>query len=296
MSRFLRLPALLLLLLPAFVMGQQNAELVNSGQLLFEGNLYYYLGKYGKAEETFKRVGRNDTNYAVITRDLARTYSDDDEDSLCLMTCVKGLDLHSVYDVDFYNYMGISLKEMNRYDSALKVYDKAIGLFPYAHLLYYNKGMVYYKQKNYVEAQKWFQEAVRINPYYSQSHFMLGKSCAEQGRIIPAVLSFEYFLMVDPSSDKAPKVVTTIEDLVTGDYQPDPDQKLDDDESGDKCFADVTDAINSQTALQAGYRNKTGINLKVVKQLQYLFEKLKYQEGTNNWWMDFYVPFYTELQ
>ena len=54
-------------------------------------------------------------------------------------------------DSDFYNYkglkyiynIGISLKNLNRYEEAIQMYDKAIQLNPQNSLAYSNKGCKY---------------------------------------------------------------------------------------------------------------------------------------------------------
>lgn len=293
------LPLLLFLaviLFPSVSRAQKNVDLVNSGQILFEGNMYYYLGKFSKAENLYLKVGRNDTNYAEVLRDLALTYTEDDEDSLCAQTCLRGIGLESQYKPDFYALLGLSLKEMEKYDSAIKVLDEGIALYPYSYILYYHKGMAYFKMKKYDEALAGFQQAIMLNPYHANSHFQMGKICAEQGRIVPAILSYEYYLMVEPGTERSQKVVSALEDLYTGDYEADPDMKLDPDDSRDKCFADVEELIGSQMALKPGYKNKTKINLKLVKQFQAMIEKLHYESGTNNWWMENYVPFFVAVQ
>ncbi|MBI3509291.1 MAG: tetratricopeptide repeat protein [Bacteroidetes bacterium] len=291
----LLLPAVLLLF-TGKIHAQMDVELVNSGTILFEGALDYALGSYSKAEEVYKKVGANDTNYAEVSRDLALAYSADKEDSLCAYTCKYGLDLHTEYDPDFYNLLGNSLKEMGKYDSAFHVLDRAIKLYPYYYLFHYTKGMAYVKMNKYKEAQECFQDAVKLNPFHADSHFMLGKTCSEQGRMIPAILSYEFYLLLDAQSERSQKVVSSLEDMTTGDYQPDPDLKLSISEAGDDCFSDINDMIASGKAYDKSYKNKTKINLKLVKQMQMLFEQLKYKDGTGNWWMENYVPFFNALQ
>lgn len=277
---------------------QMNVELVNSGEILLEGDLYYALGRYSKAISLYQKVGRNDTNYALVLRDLALAYSDDKEDSLCLLTARRGMTLKSQYDADFYNLAGISLKEMEKYDSSLAVFDAGIAKYPYMYLLRYNKGMAYVKMKKYPEAQECFQKAIENNPYHALSHFMLGKTCVEQGRLVPAILSYEYYLMLEPNSrsDRSIKVVSTLEDLYAGDYQPDPDFQMTITEAGDGCFSDITELIESKVAFKDTYKNKTKINLRMVKQFQAMLEKMHYEANTGNWWMEYYVPFFVELQ
>jgi uncharacterized protein len=276
---------------------QVDAELINSGEILGQGAFYYQIGKYGKAASLYNKVGRNDTNYAEVLRDLALTYSEDKEDSLCALTCQRGLTLKSQFEPDFYILLGISLKELGRYDTAVKALDEGMRLYPYSYTMPYQKGMVYFKMKNYPEAQIWFQKSIELNPYNANAHFQLGKTCSEQGRLVPAILSYEYYLMMEPYSERSQKVVSALEDLYSGDMQPDPDFQLDMKEAGDDCFSDIQDLINSQIATtNPAYKNKTKINLKIVKQCQAMLEKLHYEPNTGNWWMENYVPFFVEVQ
>lgn len=278
------------------IQAQVDADLVKAGDVLASADLYWMMGKYGKAETEYKKVTRNDTSYALVLRNLALTYTEDKEDSLCMLTCRTGLALNSEYSPDFYNSLGISLTNMEKYDTALATFDEGLRKYPYRYLLYYNKGKAYFKMKKYPEAQKCFETSASLNPFHDDSHFMLGKSCAEQGRLVPAILSYEYYLLLDHSSERSAKVVSALEDLYTGDYQPDPDLKLTPEEAGDQCFSEIEELITSQVALGAGYKNNTKINLKMVKQFQAILEKLEYKPNTGNWWMDTYVPFFIAVQ
>jgi antitoxin component YwqK of YwqJK toxin-antitoxin module len=275
---------------------QQNVELVNSGEIMLTADLYNALGHYSKAENLYLKVGRNDTNYAEVLRDLAYTYNMDKEDSLCLATARKGKELESEFKADFYIYMGISLKELEKYDTAIKVFDEGIRFFPYKYSLQYWKGMTYFKMKKYPEAELCFQKAIELNPYHAHSHFQLGKCCAEQGRIVPAILSWQYFLMMENNSERSQKVVSSLEDIYSGDNQADPDFQLTAHEAGDDCFNDIVELVNSKAPFAPGYKNKTKIELKMVKMFQAILEKLHYEPNTGNFWMENYVPFFVELQ
>lgn len=283
-------------ILPVYSSAQQNVELINSGEILNTGDVYNSLGHYNKAEALYLKVGRNDTNYAEILRDLAYTYSLDNEDSLCLSVARRGMALESVYKADFYIYQGIALKNLEKFDTAIKTFDEGIRLYPYKYIMQYQKGMTYFKMKKYPEAELCFQNAILLNPYHANSHFQLGKCCAEQGHVVPAVLSWQYFLMIENNTERAQKVVSYLEDLYTGENQPDPDFQMTAHEAGDDCFNDITEVINSKAAFAPGYKNKTIIELKMVKMFQAILEKLHYDSGTDNFWMENYVPFFVELQ
>ncbi len=275
---------------------QQDVELVNSGQIMAEGNFYYALGKYSKAANLYKKVGRSDTNYVDILLDLCLAYSADKEDSLCLITAKRGLAVESTIRGDFFNLAGISLREMKKYDEAIKMFDDGIAEYPYLYLLQYNKGKTYYEQKKFMEAEKCFQESVRLNEYHATSHYFLGKAALDQGRPIAAILSFEFYLILTTSDERADKVVTTVEDVYNSNYDYDVDYKLDVKEAGDECFIPLQELIASQSALKPSYKNTTGVNLNFVKERQAMFEKMEYIPNTGNWWMEHYIPFFLEMQ
>jgi uncharacterized protein len=298
MTQIFRFLAVLALILGSAgkVSAQQDVELVNSAQVLYEGGMYYSMGKYSKAANLFKKVSRNDTNYAVAMLDLCFAYSEDKEDSLCWLTAQKGLELESPYRQDFYSFAGISLREMKKYDDAIRTFEDAMKEYPYVYLFQYNKGVALYEQKKFKEAEVCFQESLKLNPYHAMSHFYLGKCATDQGRIIPALLAYEAYLVMTTSNERADKVVVTIEDMYKNNYDFDPDTKITVEEAGDECFNDLLDIVTSGIALKPGYKNTTGIRFDFVKVRQAMFESMEYKAQTGNWYMEHYIPFYVDLQ
>jgi uncharacterized protein len=227
---------------------------------------------------------------------LCYAYNEDNEDSLCLLNARRGIELESEYRVSFYNLAAISLREMKRYDESVALLDEAIKIYPYAFGLQYNKGVAFYEAKKFKEAEAAFQECIRLNPSSSMSHYYLGKCAADQGRHIPAILSWEYYLILSNNDDRQDKVVVMVEDLYKNNYDWDPETRLDPDQTGDDCFDDLLQIIKSGSALKPSYQNKTGLNYDFVKVRQMIFETMAYKSGTSNWWMENYIPYFSDLQ
>jgi uncharacterized protein len=270
-------------------------EYASSGELLMQASLYELMGKYDKAITNYKKCHPNDTNYAYSVLRLASAYNDNHDDSLCLITAQKGLKMRNRFEADFYQYIGESNREMAKYDDAHKAFDEGIEKFPYFFYLYYHKGLTYVKQKKYADAVTCFQKSIELNQYHRSSHFQLGKALVEQGRLLPALLSFEYYLLLDNSSERANKVVVQIEDMYGGNLDSDPEARLSSSEAGDQCFDYLVDLLESKKALNPSYQNLTKLKYKFVLQRQIMFENMKIEEDSKNWFMQTYVPFFVNM-
>ncbi|MCU0433134.1 MAG: tetratricopeptide repeat protein [Bacteroidia bacterium] len=271
-------------------------EYTSSGSLLIQGSIYELMGKYDKAITNYKKCHPNDTNYAYTVLRLASAYNDNHDDSLCLITAQKGLTMRTRYEADFYQYIGMSYREMTKYDEAHKTFDEGIAKYPYFFYFHYQKGLTYVKQKKYSDAVACFQKSIELNQYHKSSHFQLGKALVEQGRMIPALLAFEYYLVLDNTTERANKVVVQIEDMYGGNLDSDPEARLTSSEAGDQCFDYLVDLIESKKALNPDYKNLTKLKYKFVMQRQLMFETMKYEEDSKNWFMQTYVPFFVGMQ
>ena len=59
---------------------------------------------------------------------------------------------------------GNALNNLNKYDEAIKAYDKAIEINPQNSMAWYNKGNVFTNLNKYDEAIKAYDKAIEINP------------------------------------------------------------------------------------------------------------------------------------
>ena len=73
---------------------------------------------------------------------------------------------------DLYYYRGDALQELERYDEALKAYNKAIEVsgdddeVEYLYLYYFNRGNTFLKMKRFKEALKDFNRTIELEPFY----------------------------------------------------------------------------------------------------------------------------------
>jgi len=303
--------------------------LINSSELISEGIGLYNEGKYEEAISIYNQISRNDTNYARALGELALSYLATKDYELAQETCQKGLSLKSGYDNHFYNSLGTALDKSDKPEEAIAIYEKAIGIFPYNYLLYFNLAITQYNSpplspslrsreggrgvsKKKQEAEANFKKAVELNPFHASSHYYLGIIAAERGWLVPAMLSLELFLIIEPATTRSQRALFTLEAIVQGTLPArrtstlaggdvpnmDKDNPLIPTElSGDNQdnFNDLELIIQSRIALDKKYKSQVKIYDPLIKQTQVLLEKLQYNKKDKGFWMQHYVPFFNNL-
>lgn len=274
-----------------------TVKLIDSYDLLKRGIALNDTGLFDKAADLFEQISRNDTNYALAVYEDAVSRISAGEDSLAIGVCRKGIDLHTEYTSDFYKFLSSAYVDMDRNDDAIKLLkDTAIPAYPNVYLLQYSVGLAYYKSHKYDSAIAAFERALNLNIFHASSHYYIGKCCLEQGRMIPALLSFQFYLMLEPSTSRSFSTVQLVEQVTEGKYDYNKATMVDPSKYNDDAFTDLDQIIKSKIALSDDYKAKTKIAFGVIKQCQLLLEKLTYTPNTNNFWMEEYVPFFTDLQ
>ena len=99
-----------------------------------------------------------------------------------------------------YYHQGLLLKKINQDEKAIKALKSSIGLAQEELAPIFALAKIYYEQKNYGEAEQYFQNCLAVEPTNSKLSFWLGKSQMNQDRLKEAEESFKLALELSPSS------------------------------------------------------------------------------------------------
>ena len=279
------------------VSAQKNIPLIDSYDFLQKGMALADSGQYDKASALYEQISRNDTNYTIAVYEEAKSRISGGEDSIAIGLCRKGIELNTEYTPDFYKFLSNAYIDLNRDNDAIKLLsDTAIPKYPNIYLLQYSLGLAYYKSHQYDSAVVCFERAIKLNIFHALSHYYLGRCCLEQGRMIPALLSLQFFLILEPTSSRALSAVQVMEQVSKGNYEYNKATVIDPQKYNDDAFSELDLDIKSKIALSDNYPAKTKVAFDVMKQCQLFIEKVTYTPNTNNFWMETYVPFFVELQ
>jgi protein O-GlcNAc transferase len=106
-------------------------------------------------------------------------------------------------DATAHNNYGIALKNLERYDDALRSYERALEInrnFPDA---YYNQGNARKELKRYSEALESYERALNIKPDYAEAHINRGIALQALERVDDALDSYERALKIRPDYAEA---------------------------------------------------------------------------------------------
>jgi tetratricopeptide (TPR) repeat protein len=96
--------------------------------------------------------------------------------------------------------MGLELEETGApVEQAIEAYRKALELNPQAAGALVNLGTIYYRQRQFSEAEQQYAAAIAADPGYPLAQFNLGNLCDEQGRLEEAVEHYRLALNLNPN-------------------------------------------------------------------------------------------------
>lgn len=293
--KFLNYLLFAIIAIPALSFAQKD-EYISSGDIIKKGFVLYDSAQYKSALTEFNRVTRSDTNYVYSLYAKAVTCEADSQYSQAIKYCEEGLALKEQreYEPDLYNTYGNTLDDIGKPEEALKIFDKGIAKYPSFSLFYFNKGIALLALKRPAEAELLFQRTLLINPYMYSAHFQLGIAALHQGKIIPAALSFIGYLLVDPQGKYWSNSVNLLS-AISNSTDAILDYKNKRTAEPGEDYAAVEEIVLSKIALDKAYKPIISIDDPISRQIQAIFEKLEYNDADNDFWMQYYVPYYRQV-
>ena len=100
-----------------------------------------------------------------------------------------------------YNALGVVYSRQERWQEALKAFNKALEnkLYTTPHIAYYNMAHVYMAQKNYEKAIEAYRDSKRF-ANYDQTIYELGTALFDAGKVKEAVSEFQEGVLLSPSN------------------------------------------------------------------------------------------------
>lgn len=274
----------------------QKIELINSGEIIKNAIALNDSGLYKQALAEYNKVSRSDTNYVRSLYERALTCQADSQYTLAIKYAQEALALKEDrdYEPELYNVYGNSLDDMGKPEEAIKVFDAGIAKYPAYSLLYFNKGVAFTVLKRYPDAEVWFQKTLMVSPYMYSAHYQLGLAALHQGKLMQSFLSALAYLLVNPEGKYYSKSLALLNSISKG-----TDEVLEYKNkrtvSPPANYQEIEDIVLSKIALDKAYKPMTSLDDPILRQIQVIFEKLEYDAQDNDFWMQYYVPYFKKV-
>jgi antitoxin component YwqK of YwqJK toxin-antitoxin module/Tfp pilus assembly protein PilF len=276
-----------------YSIAQENNPLINSAEAIKAGVKLYDEDKYKEAFKEYQKVRSGDTNYVWALYEMALTCAADSQFTRGIKICQEALSLTSERErcPDLLMQYGNLVDYAGQPERALQIYDSAMAIYP-AHIsLYVSKGTTLIRMKKYKEAEKVFKQGLLINPFSASCHFKLGLCALNQGNIIPAYLSLVANVMMEPEGRFSTNSISLLDNIAKGKDDIVELVNKRTEEPGEN-FRLIEQIVLSKIALDKNYKALLDLDDPISRQLQVICEKLSYDASDNDFWMQFYVPFY----
>ncbi|MDH6309308.1 tetratricopeptide (TPR) repeat protein [Dysgonomonas sp. PFB1-18] len=299
---------LLLFLLSAFSLQAQDSQEVTD--LIKEGILYHDAGDYERAIGMYKKALDIAPDSYLVNYEIAMTYMHTKDYNNAIKYSDKAIKVGGDKAMAAYMNKGSCLNYLGKPKDALKVFEKAEKKFSPHYLLYFNWALVYYGMKEYPKAVPIFEKGIGLNPFHGSSHLYTGYSEANMNNKIQPLLSFYYFLMLEPRGSRAMDVYGLLQQLLNGNVSKTGENKITislDPNSFKSEFSTTEMILPLMIAANTTEINKDKTEMQLfVKNTETLFSSLKESlenrkadgkslDTKNSLWWKFYIPFFSRL-
>ncbi|HLP18660.1 MAG TPA: tetratricopeptide repeat protein [Chitinophagales bacterium] len=273
---------------------QTKYGIVNSGELIKQGIELHDQEKYDEAIKMYSQVPENDTNYilAIVEKALSVYAQKDYEKTIAL--CEQAMALGNSYDHSLYITMGSAYDDAGKPEKAIETYDKGLKEFPKNHLILFNKGVTLQKQEKFDDAIATYKQVLQISPYHASTHYRLGNIAEQEGDLTRAMLCYNAFLLVEPTTERALNVLQSLDRMIAKKYDDTKAKGIVLAQDGED-FSEIETIIRKQLALNKSYKLESKADFPVTRQNQALLSYLATHKGKQGFWETFYVPFFAQL-
>lgn len=281
---------LALVLLSQFVIAQRMPELVDSRAVIEAGIEHHDSENYDAALIEYYKVPKYDTNYAWALYESAMTQfaMGDYEKSIKTSKEVIKVDPN---ESNAYVNLGNSYDELKNFEEAEKWYDLGIEKFPYNHMLYVNKAIMFEKREENKKAFDTYQKLIDFNPMYPSTHLHLGYMNIKEGNLAQGFLSLSMFLMLEPSSSRTYSVLSYME---TAAGMQSPDYDIIEKKQLENGFKDLDQLIANKIALNPKYKTPSKLQVNAIKQMHLILTEMGKGQGSG-FYKDFYGDIYKQM-
>lgn len=271
-------------------------KLINetSVELITKAYNFQQDSEFERAIEEYEKVSINDTNYAIARYEMGTCYMElekYDEAKEVLRSLIDD-EIKFDFQQDVYSSLGLAYGRGGDSIGALKVFNEGIAKYPMDFRLYYNRAITHETMENYQLAVEDYKNSIQRNIYFAPAHLRLGVMAANEEHYAEATMSLITYFMLDPTGDKATAVVSLLEEIADGSFNPEPKNIQ---ISATNPFEAINLLFKNRVALEKKYKTKFTVPTAYGKQLHFVASNATYSAEDLDFWNQMYLPIYQQI-
>ncbi|WP_291726031.1 tetratricopeptide repeat protein [Bernardetia sp.] len=199
-----------------FFMSFSSLYAQDANQLLQEGIALHDKGKYNEALKKYEEALKIVPKSPVILYEMALTYFHKRDYKTAIKYSDKVIKSNSTSTEQGYIIKGSALDMLGKTKKSIKLLDGAAKKYPQNHLIRYNLALNYYKIGDLKKAEEELMNSIGLNPEHASSHLILGFVEYDRGRKIPSMMALNFFLLLEPSSQRSEKAFEILQKQLVG--------------------------------------------------------------------------------
>lgn len=285
-----------------FAQNPKNIKIIESESIIEKGSKFQDKDEFEKSVQQFKKVPLGDSLYGIAQYKMAVSYYYQELYDKAAQTLEYLIDNPSdkVPASTVYNLLGYVYMGKKDHVKAANILEYALYLTPYNYKLLAAQGRAYIELNEFEKAEIAIKKAIFCAPTYQYAHFLLGNLYVKQGKIIPAILAYNYVAFLDPKTDQSIKSLQALNELFVGfseivDNENDQTYITDKMRTEDERFQVLEQLVGNNIAMTKKFKLKSKIDHIIVRQNQLVFENLPMANGTKDILDYVYIPFYKAI-
>jgi tetratricopeptide (TPR) repeat protein len=282
-------------------------------KLVDQGIIFHDKGDYSSAIDKYNQALELDKDNLLALAEKALTLNTLRKYDESIIECQKAIRNHpnenSLKTV--YVTYGNALDALDKSEEAFVIYDEGLKFFPNYYQLYFNKGITYVGRKEYDKAIDCFQKVVVINPGHASSNNAIARLEKMNGKKIPSILSFCFFLITEPQSQRAKENLQSLKELLITNVSQKEDKsiaitvnenmlsgnsKIGKPQENDFSSTDLISTLDAANDFDQRNKDNTEVE-NFIRKFQTICSSLDETKGNNyGFYWEVYVPYFLEMK
>jgi antitoxin component YwqK of YwqJK toxin-antitoxin module/Tfp pilus assembly protein PilF len=283
-----------LLLITGVATSQKDYTFIyNTDSIIGKGVTLHDAKKYDEAVAEFNKVHHTDPEYlrAQYEKAMSLSAATKKDELRLLFTSLHSGGFMSDYP-SLYTLYGNFLSNEKEYDASEKIFNEGLKFQPNSSVFLYNMGILYVRKGESQKALDIFKKVVTLNPNHASSHYLIGLTALENGKIVEGTLALISYLIIAPTGRYAHDAILKLNAKFAQNYLD--KNKLVFTESGDD-FSEMEVILRNQLPLKSAYKVKSEIDDVFMRQIQAVMEYAVEHKMGDGFFETTYMPWAAEI-